>query len=386
MNKLYDLRCQGYVEINEDIWLPNLNFNALIKLRKGSGRIQIMDKFPHYDVLCGWLYASVCYVAEKLIFVPLNSDEVVSYNLKTKEFISAALNKKHVGESKGYFASAYVYGRYVYMFPVRAKCIVKYDVDRNKIYYLTDSLNTMANTSMEAAPYFYQEFEIVDEKIYMPFLEINAVGIFDVKNESMDIKYLDIVGGCSTISFIRGYFYLSSTKTKKIYRWEARTGEIQVYDIFPEDFAKGKEDYLFMGGCELADSLVLFPAFGNMIISFDPNTGKISKVQKIEDSGQLCTYFVSREKQHVLMESIGGISSFRDESSKLELHSYCHLDHQHNKRAINAFLRKYICQDSYIEGRIELAHYIEIVAEDDQSAARGEKSKCGKTIFFRTRR
>lgn len=384
MDRLYKLRNQGYVEINGEIWFANLDFNALVKINKASGRIQIIDKFPNFDIMSGWLYATVCYVDEQLVFVPLGSDEIVTYDLREKEFVSVALDKGKIGNKKGYFANAYVSGNYVYMFPAGAKCIVKYDVTGQKIDYLTNCLNAVENVFTSDDFYFYQEFEVVDEKIYIPFLGLNAIGIFDIRDENMEIKYLDIDGGCSTIIFIGGYFYLASTKAKKIYRWDAKTGEIHMYDIFPQEFIGGEEGYLFIGGCKIMDGLFLFPAFGNMIIFFEPDSGKICEIQRIDDGDRrnLHTYFVNKKENYILMKNMEVMCSFYYEEGRLSSYPYCYMDDSYNKREINRFLRKYACQDTLMEGGVMLDQYIEMVAENDILEETEKGSIYGKEIFL----
>ena len=281
MEMLYKLRCLGFVEIGDDIWFANLYFNALVRLNKRTGKIEDLKKFPGYTMDWQWLYATVCHVNEYLVFVPFRSKEIVSYNIQTQEFTSAPLNLNKTGKKERYFASAFEYGRYVYMFPVEAECIIRYDVQRNSIKYLFHGLDTISDILPDTAERFALQFEFVDGKLYMPFAGFHAVAIFDPEKESLNIKYLPIKGGCSTINYHNGFFYMASWKTCKIYRWNHKTEEIMVYDEFPQNFLPG--EYLFLSGWVMGDRICFLPVQGNMIVSLDMESGQLYEEKRIDN-------------------------------------------------------------------------------------------------------
>ena len=193
MDTLYKLRCLGYVEIEDSIWFANLYFNALIKLNKATGQIERMEKFPNYGVYEYFLYSTVYYVDGFLVFIPNNSEEIAAYHVETRKFISTALDHNYVGRKKTYFVNACVHRHYVYMFPTGSQCIVRYDVQNHTVKYLENSLSALIRTMPDTWYCFYQQFDEIDKRIYLPFLELNAVAVFDIQNESVEIRYLDIV-------------------------------------------------------------------------------------------------------------------------------------------------------------------------------------------------
>ena len=99
MSSLYILRNEKYVEIRNEIWFANLQFNALVKIEKSSGKIRLMRKFPHYNIGYGWLYSMVYNVENELIFLPCYSDEIVLYNIDLDRFTSIALDKNILGKN-----------------------------------------------------------------------------------------------------------------------------------------------------------------------------------------------------------------------------------------------------------------------------------------------
>ena len=236
MNRLYKLRSLGYAEVNGEIWFPNRYFNALVKVNKTSGEVHLVNKFPNYDIRQRGLYTSVCYVGGKLVFIPGQSNEILSYDVKTEEYVSVELDIQKVGKDKWYFWNAYVYHQYVYMLPRKSKCIVRYDILENSVKYLENALNKIISSFSEGTPCFVGQFEIVEGKIYMPFEKINAVAIFNLESEEIDIKYLDIENGCSTINYVEGNFYMASCDFPIIYKWNKGENTIKKFDAFPEKF------------------------------------------------------------------------------------------------------------------------------------------------------
>lgn len=374
-SNLYKLRSFGYAEIDDEIWFPNLNFNALMKINKLTGRLEIVDKFPNYGVWQGWLYSTVCHVNGQLVFVPSWSEEIVAYHIETQKFVSTPLDNKFIGEKKYYFGSAYVYKQYVYMFPTGAKCMVRYDAEKQTITYLENNVSALIRAIPETLSCFYQQFEVIDQKIYIPFLELNAVVIFDLKDESTEIKYLDIEGGCSTINYLNEYFYLTSFRSPKIYRWNDKTGKVQTYQSFPDEF---KGEKLFIGACKTEDSLIFFPGRSNMIISFSVLSGKIHEVQRFSDPDceSVVTYFVQEDgtEYTMLTAEMDAISSFTYEENSLKLKPYCQRDKVYNKKQIDQFFMG--------EDKKDLEKYIVDILEHSGDVMRQKhKTNCGKRIF-----
>lgn len=380
-NKIYQLRSFGYVEIGDEIWFPNMQFNALVKINKLIGHMEIVDKFPNYGVSQKSLYSTVCHVDRYLVFVPCESEEIAVYDIETREFTSVSLEEKVIKDRKPpYFINAYVSGNYVYMFPTGAACIIKYDVNKQSIKCLENEVSTCVRTMPEMLYCFYQQFEVVDQRIYIPFLEWNAIAIFDLLNENVDIRNLNIKGGCSTINYINGFFYLASWKAPAIYCWDANTESIRTYQDFPKDFTG---EPIFICACHIGDELLFFPEHANMIISFCVASGKICEVRRIQNlnSGSVMTYFaqsIGRGGQ-LLTVDMNAISSFIYTKNKLEIKPYCPTTSlEDNKKEIDNFLLDK--DNKALEG------YLEEVLKNDECVENTVK-KCnnGQKIFEQIR-
>lgn len=384
VNKLYKLRSFGYVVIDNDIWFLNCYFNALIKINKLSGKIEVIEKTPGYNVREKRLYRMVCYVDGKLIFVPGRSERVVSYDIGTGEFSSCYLDVDKVGERKPYFWNAYVYYNYVYMFPRKAKCIIKYDIVKNTIKYLENSLNKVPDFLSEESACFVKQFEIIEEKIYIPFERLNAVAVFDIGNENLDIKYLNIKEGCSTINYVDGYFYLASCTSPVLYRWDVETGRVWTYD-FPEEFQAGRSP-MFFEAIKMEDRLIFFPFHCDIIISFDINAKRFTIEQRnleMEENDAGVTYFIEKNKgqNHSFLADVNGLCSINYEGGKLKISPYFCQDDLYNKKQINKFLLKNSYFDAYFEGEVTLEEYVEVLENADNKLVFEKESLYGKLIF-----
>lgn len=383
MNTLYKLRCLGYAEVGDDIWFSNLNFNALMKLNKSSGRLQIVDTFPHYEIQRNWLYSTVHYINGQLIFIPCNSEEIAAYDIQSKEYSFTALRQDYLGKEGGHFLSLYAYGHYLYLFPARARCIVRYDVIDHSVKYLENELREVTVDFPEKTICF-SRYEIVDEKICMPFLELNAVAVFDVRKESLEVKYLDIPGGCSTINYVNGKFYLASYERSEIYCWEEDTGKVKVYDEFPEGFRTGGEAFLYTY-CT-GNRLFLFPLLSNMIVSFDFDTGKIYEEQRVNSVDQETwnTWFVKTDGKvnTILLEERRDICSVCFRDGKLDIDPYFEQNALYNQRQISSYLLQHGYYDYYIENKGSLEDYLEILSDAEKSMTAADKrDNCGRNIY-----
>lgn len=379
MNSLYKLRCWQCVEIDESIWFANLYFNALIKLNKRTGQIDDIKKFPHYTIDQTWLYSTVDHVEGWLIFTPHKSEEIVSFNIRIHEFRSAELDLNRVGKREGYFGSSYVYKHYVFMFPLYGACILRFDVIQNSVKYLENDLGAVSKESL----CFALQYEVVDGKVYIPFAEQNAVAIFDPEKESLCLEVLDIDGGCSTINYVNGCFYMASWKHCRIYRWEKDTGDIFVYEDFPKSFVPG--GLIFLRAIIIEKSLFFLPIEANMILSIDMESEKLCEGEKIINPNHESwnVFWGSKVGDKYIIATADNddfwMPGYIDKRFCLE--PYIRLDTAYNKKIISDF----IINKGYFSERFEneemLRKYLGIVENSPGQTKNKKAGNYGKIIW-----
>lgn len=385
MNELYELKSLGAVKINNDIWFPNRFFNALIKMDAKSGKIRDIKKFPNYEAGETVLYTTVLYAYDKLIFVPGRSEEIVSYCVESEKFVSVSMDLNIVGEEKLYFWCAYVNGQYVYMFPRKAKCIVKYNVLDNSIMYLENYLNEIIRVLPENVPCFSAQFEIVNGKVYIPFVELNAVMVFDAKDESIEIKYINIEGGCTTITYVNEYFYLASLKNSCVFQWEINSGKIKRYDMFNDEI-KLSSSVEFFYAHRVEKRLFYYSIDGKTVVSLFLEDGGEKRTDgkfKIHNTGiTSCLRRGDGDKNYVLIPCIEDFCLKKDEYGIDEAEIASCQDNLHNKAAINNYLMEQEYFHGYLETRqIPLETYTEALEYTKEKEKKEKTAGYGQLIF-----
>lgn len=387
MHKIYRLRGLGCVRVGESIWFSHHFFNALIELNKSSGQIKSIEKFPVHDIRETWLYTTVCCSKDKLIFIPGTSDKIAVYDIKIKKFIFVGLDQDLVGNDVLYFWNAYRHGQYIYMLPRKAKCIVRYNIRENTVKYLHTSLDAVVLASPEMDACFAEQFEVLDEKIYMPFVELSAVAVFDLKKEKMSIKYLDIENGCSTIIYFDEYFYMTSSTQPIIYQWNTQTDKIKKYDVFPEKFRRiGCDSFelLFISAVNIGKKIYFFPFHSNMIISLDveKETIETEKIYKETEKTPIVYYAKKIEdKRCVLITNREGVSYWDYGTGGIERSSYFEQDDLYNKRIISDYLLRNTYFDGCVEEENMLKGYLDVLENSYKMEQYKQKYEYGKLIL-----
>ena len=380
MDMRYKLRCLGYAEVDDDIWFASLYFNGLIQLDRRTGQIKSARKFPDYGISHVWLYATVCQVKEYIICVPFQSEKIVSYNIQTQKFQSFALDLEKVGKRQRYYASAFVYGKYVYMFPVEAKCMIRFDVQKNSIKYLDNGLTLISEALPEKAECFVLQHAIVNKKVYIPFAGLNAVAVFEPEKECLDIEYLNIDDGCSTINYHAGFFYMASWKACKIYRWDYQTGDIMTFDTFPKNFIPG--EYSFWGTYVIGKQIFYLPVQANMIVSLDTDTGDLCEGVKISNScNEIWNTFSCKMSNGKVYVNVAGDDDFcilEYGDGKRMIQPYSHKGTLPGKDVISDFLLDYQYYDSMVD---RIRKYIQIIAGSNEKVKSKKTNNYGRLIW-----
>lgn len=384
MQSIYKSRAFGYAEVEDAIWFSNIYFNGLEKINKETGKVEYIAKFPDGDIRCQWQHSSVVSVGQKLIFVPFRSEYIVTYDIKMNKFISIPLDLKK--KSDLYFFGACVYKQYVYMFPAKAECIIRYDTQKNVIKCL-DVLNVISDEIPKDSSCFVLQYVLLDEKVYFPFANLNAVAVFDLRNEKIEIFRLEIEGGCSTICYQGEVFYMSSSKMPKIYSWNKENGQLVVYDMFPKEFNKNNDcfSYLFAYSQVIGKKVFYFPMSGNMILSFDMISKQICAEHTIANlyNDSWNTYCTPLENNTILILLADEDDFFhsRDLNGTIQFKCVSQQNCSYNLMLIS----KYLIENHYfnvgLENKGMLNTYIELLQYSNCIVAPCELKRYGRKIY-----
>lgn len=374
--KVEKMKLYGLVEEGERIFFPNLSFNALVELDKRTGRIINLHRFLPYSVRKSYLYSTACKVNKEIVLVPNNSSRIAVFNLETQEMTYVDLDRKKAGCDDTCFRCAYAYQNFVYMFPSKARCILKLDVGTREISYIDIGVVLGAGKA-----YFRQDYVVVEERIYVPFAELNQVYSMDLRTQKAQIFTLDTEGGFSTICYLGGRFYLSSWKRFEVIEWDGKSAQVRKYCDFPEGIEK--KQYTFAFGAVIDQRIIYFPQQCNMILSFHTQSKEIKCLRKVEgwQEQPLITYGgqeIAGGGYFVISDEIDLIQSAEDVTAGA---AHLKMDRAYNKTMIWRYIGKEQ-GNFYREEEQDLCDFLEILGarEEDRGA---DGILCGEEIYIR---
>lgn len=348
MTPVYKMRCCGFVEIEDDLWFPECSFNALICMDKTKGIIKEIIKIPDVKLEIKNLYSEIFLLGNDLILVPAYSDKVVSYNLDSKEFFCASI-KDYVGNffiSK--YRAAYQYGNDIIMLPNAADLIIVYNHMRKEISTVEIKNIILLN---ELYPdrhiQFRPQFEVVDERIFIPYAEAGAILIFDLISKQAEVKIIEGLSGCDTINYDKGMFYLAAWNERKLYAIDMDFHIVNVYMDYPVGLDADR--HIFAYSLLIEEKILFFPQLGNMIVSFDLKNKKIKEEMRFQEPGNdyTRTYIarINRKMITLLMDEDSWLSNLFYLNGDLYKERYCKWDRSYN----NHIIRKYLVENHYFD-------------------------------------
>lgn len=378
MNKLYELKCYGFTEIEDRVFFPDLYFNGIVELNKITGKIQNLYRFMEYGVRTSYLYSTVSRVGNCLVFVPNRSDKIATFDLFSLEISYVQLDNEKLGKEHPYFRSACEYNNFVYMFPSKASYIVKFDVKSGVVNYIQIEVNRISDDRV----LFRQEYEIIRNKVYIPFAEKGSVCIFDLITDTFKIVDLGIKQGFSTINYVEGRIWMSLWEDFGIIEWNEESGTIREYRDFPEKIEKGK--YTFSYSEIIGNQIIYFPQQCNMIISLDIMTGKISCVRVLDSwkDSTLMTFCGKKNAEgfYVVVSYEKDILSIMEtKDGKICMKPYFEVNDDFNK----SMIKKYIMAEGgyfFMEPYQNLQTFLNMV-EHEENVYLEAGNHCGESIY-----
>ena len=225
------LRIEDAVQLRENIWFCAQRFNGLFSLNTNTGKIEKIGEFP----LCSFgkerLFASMELVGEKIYFIPLYANSIMSYNISLNKFesIEIDLPKADTNGQKLHFMGVQKYKKYLFIFPVTCKVIIRLDTSNNQITYLTEWVNDAEKLIFDKQDgYFRKQVAIRNNKLYIPFCNANAILTLDCETMQCKIHKLGSnKQGYSGICYDGKNFWISPRKGGNITIWNPDDNSIQ---------------------------------------------------------------------------------------------------------------------------------------------------------------
>lgn len=335
------IRFCGYVDIMDQIWFINREFNALISVDKSDGIIKKILKIPSDPIDKRCLFFSVFKIGDDLVGVPDNDDKIIIYNINDNVFSDISI-KKHVKISAiSNYKAAYLYKDEIIMLPNRADKIVVYNHSEKNISTISIKNNALDALYQNRVIQFRPQYEIIDEHLFIPYAQAGGILKLNLTSKQAEVRLVDGLSGCDTINYYNGMFYLASWNEKKIYAVDMNFHIVDVYTQYPDGFEADK--CLFAYSLRIDKKILFFPQLGNMILSFDLEDKTIKEEMRVQmqDSDIAKTYFVKADKNEAvsLMHEDSWLSAFSYVDGVLCKKPYCTWDEARNSKVIEKYLK-----------------------------------------------
>lgn len=255
------------------------------------------------DIYMCHAYNRILPYRSSLILIPANSDNVVIVDRRnlTKEYIELPEVKYRIGTSTFKFLGGVVHEDSLFLFGYSYPGIVKVDLVSKEVNvidcWLKESAVSLTNKTDGC---FHSGYVLLDNVVYFPFVNSNAVLQFDLVTEEVVVhkvgddrqRYISIVwdGTC---------FWLipRDGSVGSIIRWNPSDGTTEYYRNYPEQF--NYEVFAFYKTEIIENKIFLFAHQSNCNICFDISTGHMETFPHLYcvENIKGCKYLVVWQEQ-----------------------------------------------------------------------------------------
>lgn len=289
MNCFYDVRCEKCLVVDGKCWIIPVQFNALCIMDIDTGAVRIVEwGLGGEPGLASMRYMLAGAFKHKLILMPEYGSKVLVYDtvcLKFEEYpISIPELGMDVENGKDIkFRSAVVTDDAVWLTPLSAKHIIKYDPVRQAITDYTDWANAVQGYSFMGSPQFGNGV-VVGDSLWMTCFQTNALLEFDMVKGTARLHHVgEAHNRFAVMTYCDENFWLLDNINQELVVWLPDKGSIWRNDNFPDNYGVDpvygtKNDYNIASLYEADAGFIGIPCWGNSFIYIDRKTGLISKL------------------------------------------------------------------------------------------------------------
>ncbi len=356
MKSIYNFRYGSYLEIEDKIWFFNQNFNGLVSVGKCDGKIINIYRDPRTVIQGRFLYSSIAYYEHNIILIPLVCSSIAIFDMNKEEFSYIELDRALFTDGNVRFIGYCQVGKYIYMFPGNMSALVKLNSETMEIQYINKGIEKQIRNS--AGCVFRNQFEIVDNKIYMPFLSSSGIAVYDMETDCFEVKLEKQLRNCSTISYKDGLFYIGSWNEKRLYIWDENSGLTKKVDI---DIALDSE-YTFNASHIDNDKLFLVPYHADEMVLYDIKKGTYALYHYDVDLKELNTsYLVKKDNGTMCLAGTNTIWEISMSNEDMQLIPYVEMDEEYNRHTIARYFLDSKMFSNIIEKERKLEDLIDVI-------------------------
>lgn len=263
------------------------------------------------DIYMQRAYKGILPYRNSLIFIPASAEHIVIVDCRhfTKEYIELPKMKYQIGKSTNKFLGGVVYEDSLFLFGHSYPGIVKVDLISKEVkvidFWLNESMIIFTN---EDDGCFSSQYVILNNVVYFPFVNANAVLQFDLVTEDVFIhnvgddkqRYISIVWDGTCFWLIPRDGSIGS-----IIKWNPANGVTEYYSNYPEQY--NYEVLAFYNTEIVEDKIFIFASKSNCNICIDINTGQMETFPHL-----YCVENINGCKYPVVWQEHGKFVALRD--------------------------------------------------------------------------
>ncbi len=256
---LFQIVINDAVEVDDKICFFSTNFKSIFLLDTKSNEIECHRMVSNGLYSINGTFSSMQRIHNKIYLVPLYEREIFCFDMEKKEFKRIELDCKYTNTDKALFMGVGNYKNYLFIMGVQLPVIIRLDTKDDSVEYITHWIKDIERHIFDYNDaYFRQQCVILDNKLFVPFCNANAVLELNCDNLSTRIHVIGLDDeGYSGISFDGESFWLSPRKSGSLVRWNVEKETKDYFKVGERNLKSGSLSYAGIACCN--GEKLLFP-------------------------------------------------------------------------------------------------------------------------------
>ncbi len=258
-SNLFQIVINDAVEVDDKIWFFSTNFKSIFSLDTKSNEIECYRMGANGLYSISGAFSSMSRIHNKIYLVPLYERAIFCFDMEKREFKKIELECKYTDTDKALFMGVRNYKDYLFIMGSQFPVIIRLDTKDDSMEYITDWEKDIERYIFDRNDaYFRQQCVILDNKLFVPFCNANAVLELNCDNLSTKIHVIGLdVQGYSGISFDGESFWLSPRKSGSLVKWNAEKETKDYFKIGERNLQSERLSYAGIACCD--GEKLLFP-------------------------------------------------------------------------------------------------------------------------------
>ncbi len=178
-------------------------------------------------------FASMELVGRKIYLIPFYERVIIQFDIDSEEFVKINLDSRLIENKYALFMGVGKYGEYLFVMGVSVPAILRVNTANNHVDYITDWCQKAEKLIFDFKEiYFRKQCVVLDNKLFVPFCNANAILEMDCISMETTIHSLgEKKQGYSGICFGGNSLWLSPRKSGDMVKWNLDTKQIDTIHI-----------------------------------------------------------------------------------------------------------------------------------------------------------